>query len=133
MSAIERVEARILSMEVAADAERRIFAAYAPEWAEWESRNSDPAFKSSDKLVMQIRNALDARNNAERFEKEAADLRELLALAKQASPVSVGEAFDALRMRMASFEGVEGRPVLHVFDDCVRSVLDRLANKDKPE
>lgn len=69
---VERLRLKAVGLEVAADCEARIEAAYAPELARWDAGEKD------EKLTAMVRNLLDARANARRFIQEAADLRGIL-------------------------------------------------------
>jgi hypothetical protein len=82
-NAVRHLEEYADGLEVAADCERRIFAAYKPEWDRWEQRNTDPEWKSSDNLNRMMRNALEARSNAARIGKDAAAIRTVLAVVEQ--------------------------------------------------
>lgn len=112
---LERVKEYVLGLEVAADCERRIFTGYKPEWDLWETRNADPDFKSDDRLVQMIRNALDARNNAEKYERQAEALQsllvenelrdELLRFGFNALENTTGEVADEFRRRFRTLLG----------------------------
>jgi hypothetical protein len=69
-------------LEIAADCERRIEAAYAPELALWEANGRSS--QGDANLNRMMRNMLDARSNATRITKDASALRTLLAFAAQA-------------------------------------------------
>ncbi len=74
--------------EIAADCERRIEAAYAPEMERWDARQEEwrnlsleerGTWQQDGSLTRMIRNAFDARNNARRFDKDAKAIRDILA------------------------------------------------------
>jgi len=78
VEAIEWLQEHIVSLDVAADCEARIQAAYLPEMAEWENLRTTKDARP-DALTRMVRNSLDARANEWRLRKEVAHLRTILA------------------------------------------------------
>lgn len=78
VEAIKWLQEHIVSLDVAADCEARIQAAYLPEMAEWENLLATKDARP-DALTRMVRNSLDAGTNERRFRKEAAHLRTILA------------------------------------------------------
>lgn len=82
----KRVEANIEGLECAAEISRAIVKVYQ---AELDAFSASKAGDGSEPRLRIIRAVLDERGNAERLEKEIADLRTILALS--APPVTVEE------------------------------------------
>jgi hypothetical protein len=86
-AAMKHLSDLIDGWEIAADCERRIMASYEPEMRRWDARQVEwraltleerGDWKHDDNLTRMVRNALDARSNARRFDKDATAVRTIL-------------------------------------------------------
>lgn len=85
--AIDHLKRYVLGLNVAADCERRIQAAYADVDQEWERRQElwkalsleeKAAFPEAPELNAKMRNMLEARSNARRIQKDADAIQTLI-------------------------------------------------------